>query len=698
MKVVSYSEACKGEWFLTTTGELRKMVISIEDNGIRSMAMSKWGSDGAQFDLPQYAFHGTLASKHSGCFKVDLPNWSIIQQVAKQEGIVFYITAKRCHPNANKDLVESNQLFVQGIDTPSDYSLVRLVQKKIIEKFNGSERLLLDGMVEKSQSNLYRVTIGFSCTRKMANQLKRLFPNYNVSQRKEAFDTFTNKSCSLMSEEELKTWMFAPQTYQEYLALPSPKAFEYKQSEPIHKNIEPIQIKHSYNILPLSQQKELKEDVNSIAKQFVEACKEFDIKGNIKFVDKIIGTALIDLIFKVDGVKYSSIVKLQEDFQMKLGQNLEIVQGKQANTISVSIQRKERAIITLGDALRNNKLDIKDMQLPIFIGVDKYGKPIIDDFARIAHLLAAGSTGSGKSVWLNSLLTYWCLTLNREELLLYLIDCKMVELPPFEGANIVEKVVTDSEKGIELLGNLVVEMDRRYKLLQEAKCRNIKQYRSKGFKLPNIVCVIDEYADLYLSAKAVEKSVVKIAQKARACGIHILLCTQRPSVDIVSGLLKANLPSRVVFMLKSSSDYRTVCDGSVPFKLLGKGDGFCQLEGKEDFMRFQGCIVAETEEGVDEVIEQITSNKTKYTNNLQQTTNQISDSKVLEFKTPMSKKELVWDFIDRTRDTRLRSILAEIGGDMNSIVEIMKELVEDGLLIAPDGKIKGYRIKEELEV
>jgi hypothetical protein len=696
MKVINYSEACKGEWFLTTTGELRKMIISIEDNGIRSMAMSKWGNDGAQFDIPKYSVHGTLASKHSGCFKVDLPNWSIIQQVARHEGIVLYITAKRCHPNQNKNLVESNQLFVQGIDTPSDYSLVRLVQKKIIEKFNGSERLLLDGMVEKSQSNLYKVTIGFSCTRKMANQLKRLFPNYTVSQRKEAFDTFSNKSCSLMSEEELKTWMFAPQTYQEYLALPSPKAFEYKQPEPIHKNIEPIQIKHSYNILPLSKKRENTEGTNHLSKMFIESCESLEIKGNLKLKDTHVGAALIELLFQADNVKFSNLVKLQDDLKMRMGvDHLDITPGKNPNTFAVSFKREKRGIVTLGDALQTNSIDLKDVMLPIFIGVDKYGKPIIDDFARIAHLLVAGSTGSGKSVWLNSLLVFWCLTLNREELLLYLIDCKMVELPPFEGANIVEKVVTDSGEAVELLANLVIEMERRYRLLQEAKCRNIKQYRSKGFKLPNIVCVIDEYADLYLSAKAVEKSVVKIAQKARACGIHILLCTQRPSVDIVSGLLKANLPSRVVFMLKSSNDYRTVCDGSIPFKLLGKGDGFCQLEGKEDFMRFQGCIVAESDDETDEVIDQITSNKTKYTHNLQQTTNQVSDSKVLEFKTPMSKKELVWEFIREHNVTKLREIRDELNCSMNELVDIMKELAAEGFLIAPEGKIKGYRINED---
>lgn len=692
MKVIPYSDACKGEWFLTATGEIRKMVISIENNGIRSMAMSKWGGDGVSFDIPQYSIHGTLASKHSSCFKVDLPNWSIIQQVARQEGIVFYITAKRCHPNTNKDLRESNQLFIQGIDTPSDYSLVRMVQKKIIEKFNGSDRLLLEGMESKANSVLYRVTIGFSCTRKMANQLKRLFPNYTVSQRKEAYDNYTNKSCSLMSEEELKCWMFAPQTYQELLALPSPRVFEYKHPEhPIHSSIEPIRInKYSYDILPLSKKRAVSEDINYMAKMFIESCKSLDVKGNFKLKDNNIGATLIDLIFKVDGVKFSSLVKLQEDLKMRLGtDHLDILPGKEPNTISVGLKRKERGIITLGDILQNYKLDFKEMLLPIFIGTDKFGKPIVDDFARIAHLLVAGSTGSGKSVWLNSLLVFWCLTFTRDELQLYLIDPKRVELSPFRGANIVKDVITDVSKAIALLKNLIDEMENRYTLFEENGVRNITQYRKKIGKLPNIVVVIDEFADLYMFNKKIEDDVLTLAQKSRACGIHLLIATQRPSVDIISGTVKSNLPSRVVFRLTGSNDYKTVSDGVPPFRLLGKGDGFAQLEGREQFLRLQSCIVAESEDDVDAVIEKITTNKTKYTHNLQKVTKE-------EFTTPLSKKELVWEFIQRTCDTRLRSILAEVGGDMNSLILIMKELVDDGLLVAPEGKIKGYKINEEV--
>jgi len=697
MKVIPYSDACKGEWFLTTTGELRKMVISVEENGIRSMALSKWGSEGMEFEIPSYPIHRTITSKHSSCFPCDAPNWSLIQQVVRREGIVFYITAKRCHPNVTESLIEMNQLFIGGVDSPNDNSIIRMVQKKIVEKLNGSERLLLKGMEEKTRSNLYKVTIGFSCNKQILPQLRRIFTNYNITTRKELFETYSSKSNSLMSENELKCWMFAPQTYiapPEVLALPTPQYI--KKTNPIStEEIKPIRInKHSYDILPLSKKKQSTEGTNHLSKMFIESCESLDIKGNLKLKDTHIGAALIELIFQADNVKFSNLVKLQEDLKMRMGvDHLDITPGKKPNTFAASFKREHRGIVTLGDVLLNNNINLKDVMLPIFIGVDKYGKPIIDDFSRIAHLLVAGSTGSGKSVWLNSLLVFWCLTLNREELLLYLIDVKMVELPPFKDANIVEKVVTDAVEAGALLSNLVDEMNRRYDLFQQTKSRNIKQYRSKGNKLPNICIVIDEFADLYMSNKAIEKDVIKIAQKARACGIHILLCTQRPSIDVVSGLLKSNLPSRVVFRLKSSSDYKTVCDGSVPFKLLGKGDGFCQLEGREDFLRFQGAIVAETEDEVDEIIEKVTNSKTKYTHNINQ-----AENKVLEFKTTLTKKEMVWNFIQDTKDTRLRSVLASVGGDMNEIVSIMKELVEDGLLSSPNGKIKGYRIVDEVEV
>ncbi|PEC50903.1 hypothetical protein COJ46_01430 [Bacillus sp. AFS077874] len=250
-------------------------------------------------------------------------------------------------------------------------------------------------------------------------------------------------------------------------------------------------------------------------------------------------------------------------------------------------------------------------------------------------------------------------------------------------AYLVERVITKSEEAISLLSSLVQEMEKRYELFKKEKVRNISHYRKKNHTIKNIVVIIDEFADLFLYDKSVEDYVCLLAQKSRAAGIFLCICTQRPSVDVVSGLVKANLPSRLVFRLTSTHDYKTVLDGKPPFKLIGKGDSVAQLESKENFMRLQSCLVAPTDSEVDEIIEQLTTSKTnsgkeKYT---------LPTSNL-----PPSKKEIVWNFIIQTNDTRLRSILKEVCGDMGELVQIMRELVSEGKLAAPSDKERRYKI------
>ncbi|WP_176525732.1 FtsK/SpoIIIE domain-containing protein [Bacillus sp. AFS001701] len=302
---------------------------------------------------------------------------------------------------------------------------------------------------------------------------------------------------------------------------------------------------------------------------------------------------------------------------------------------------------------------------------------------RIHFLHVAGSTGSGKSVFLTTLLIFFHLTKSSDELLLYLIDPKQVEFTPFEDLPLVEKVITKSAKAINLLNSLVLEMEKRYELFKKEKVRNISHYRKKGHIIKNIVVIIDEYADLFLYDKSIEKYVCLLAQKSRAAGIFLCICTQRPSVDVVSGLVKANLPSRVVFRLTTMHDYKTVLDGKPPFVLMGKGDSVAQLEGKENFMRIQSCLVAPTESEVDAIIEQLITSKS-----MQQKQNYPLPIP----NVPPTKKELVWNFISSTSDTRLRSILKEVGGDMGELVQIMRELVSEGKLEAPSGKERRYKI------
>ncbi|PGM51095.1 FtsK/SpoIIIE domain-containing protein [Bacillus sp. AFS053548] len=199
--------------------------------------------------------------------------------------------------------------------------------------------------------------------------------------------------------------------------------------------------------------------------------------------------------------------------------------GTKPNTVRISIQRKNRSIVTLGDALSRTKEYLKTYQVPIFLGVDRLGNPVFDDFGRISHLLVAGSTGSGKSVFLTTLLTFFHLTMKPEELILFLIDPKQVEFSPFEDSPLVERVITKSEEAISLLSSLVQEMEKRYELFKKEKVRNISHYRKKNHTIKNIVVIIDEYADLFLYDKSVEDYVCLLAQKSRAAGIFLCICT-----------------------------------------------------------------------------------------------------------------------------------------------------------------------------
>lgn len=258
-----------------------------------------------------------------------------------------------------------------------------------------------------------------------------------------------------------------------------------------------------------------------------------------------------------------------------------------------TLPHEHRAYVYMRDIAAEFLTFAKSAALPVIFGKDVRGNPIMLDLTKMPHLLLAGATGSGKSVFINGLLSSLLSVRSSQELRLLLIDPKQVELAVYGGfPHLLAPPVTDMRKAVLALAKVVEEMDRRYEQLASAGVRNIGQYNQKASEpLPYIVVVIDEYADLMMVAGgAVEDAVTRIAQKARAAGIHLILGTQRPSVNVVTGIIKANLPSRVAFRLESAHDYRTVLDGGSPH-LLGFGDGICRIQG--GFMqRFQSASIS----------------------------------------------------------------------------------------------------------
>ena len=307
------------------------------------------------------------------------------------------------------------------------------------------------------------------------------------------------------------------------------------------------------------------------------------------------------------------------------------------------------------------------------------------------HLLVAGTTGSGKSVWLLQLIFTLLLWVPSEQLMMYLIDPKRVEFPGFSKFKNV-KVYTEVAEARQLLSSLIDLMETRYEQLGKEGVRNIAQYnrKVKDTPIPYVVAVIDEFSDILMQDDKfeegiVEESIIRLAQKSRACGIHLIITTQRPSVDVVTGLIKANLPSRVVFKCSGRNDYSTVLDQKPPFNLLGMGDGACLMEGK-GLIRFQGPLIASNEEEMDHIIETYGTNQS----GVAPLTLEIhSEPYAEETLGPLDELKRYIAFTGETRITYLRKHLKM---RMNDVKELMQVLVVEGWLEAPKTRNSGYQL------
>ena len=310
------------------------------------------------------------------------------------------------------------------------------------------------------------------------------------------------------------------------------------------------------------------------------------------------------------GVKLSSIDAVQRDLALALAApslRLEApIAGK--SLVGVEIPNLIKSQVRIRDLIQTPQFfNFKD-PLPVALGKDVAGNKIISSIAKMPHLLVAGATGAGKSVWINSMLLSLLYRYRPEELQLALVDMKRVELKLYDGVpHLLAPVITESEKAINALKWTVVEMDRRYKLLEEFGKRNIQDYNSfvaqsnspdakELSPMPYLVFVVDELGDLMILAKnEVEPIIVRLTQMSRAVGIHIILGTQRPDTRVVTGLIKANIPSRIAFAVASQIDSRVILDQMGAEKLLGQGDGLFMSPSSIQPMRFQGSLVEELE-------------------------------------------------------------------------------------------------------
>ena len=334
------------------------------------------------------------------------------------------------------------------------------------------------------------------------------------------------------------------------------------------------------------------------------------------------------------GVKVSKIINLSDDLARNTSSTsarVSIIPGK--NTVGIEIPNESRESVYLREIISNERFKKKEIKLPISLGKSISGIPLVGDLVAMPHLLIAGTTGSGKSVCINTIIVSLLYKLTPDLCKFILIDPKMLELSAYEGIpHLLTPVITDSKKAASALGWTVREMNSRYKLMSKEGVRNIDGYNAKHkHKMPYIVVVVDEMSDLMLVAgKEIENYIQKLSQMARAAGIHIIMATQRPSVDVITGTIKANFPTRISFRVSSKIDSRTILGEQGSEQLLGNGD-MLFMSSANRIVRIHGPYVSEKEiekitnvlraQGEPDYIDEITSND-KGENNVSITDNE----------------------------------------------------------------------------
>ena len=415
-----------------------------------------------------------------------------------------------------------------------------------------------------------------------------------------------------------------------------------KEAEPIIDNLD------GYILPPISL-------LSSVGKKFKNINHE-DVKGNVKLLEQVladfdiqgkvvaihIGPAVTQYEIEIKaGTKVNKILSIHREIALALAAKDVRIQAPipSKSTIGIELPNKKISIVTVREILEQIPKKLEKNKLIVSLGKNIMGETIYFDINQTPHLLVAGATGSGKSVCINSLIISLLMRANPNEIKLLLIDPKKVELNIYNGIpHLLAPVVSEPRVANTALKKIVAEMERRYDLFSDSGTKNIAGYNlyleKKGSAeqkpLPYIVVIIDELADLMLvAAKEVEDSILRITQMARAAGIHLIVATQRPSTDVITGLIKANIPSRISFAVSSSIDSRTILDMMGAEKLLGKGDMLFLPMGENIPIRIQGAFISEEE--IKKVVEHIISQqKAKYDETLLMTEEELQATTMVD--------------------------------------------------------------------
>jgi DNA segregation ATPase FtsK/SpoIIIE, S-DNA-T family len=423
------------------------------------------------------------------------------------------------------------------------------------------------------------------------------------------------------------------------------------------------------------------DDLRNQARMLVEKCAEFDVRGSVVQINP--GPVVTTYEFRPEaGVKYSRVTGLAEDLCLAMSAEsilIERMAGK--STVGIQVPNNDRETIWLRDVIESENFTQTKSRLTLAMGKDINGRIVTADLATMPHVLIAGSTGSGKSVAINAMIMSVLFKATPQQVRMILVDPKRVELGMYEGIpHLFTPIITEPKLAANALRNAVREMERRLKLLASRSVRNIDQYNklfdshtpslfedaTEEQPLPHIIIIIDELADLMMLDKSnVEEAITRLAQMARAVGIHLVLATQRPSVDVITGLIKANVPTRISFRLATKVDSRTILDSNGAEALLGRGDMLFLPPGTSRLQRLHAPFVTEKETAA-----------------------------VVEFWKNQGQAEYVQGFLESPRDEKGRDLDAEPeDGDESD------ELFEDAVrLVLEFGKASTSLLQRRLRI
>lgn len=444
----------------------------------------------------------------------------------------------------------------------------------------------------------------------------------------------------------------------------------------------------------LKLKNEDKKDLIENANKLEETLSNFGVEAKVVQVTKGPSVTRFELQ-PSPGVKVSKIVNLQDDIALGLAANgvrMEApIPGKSA--IGIEVPNKKQSPVFLREVLDSKEFTNTNKNLAFALGKDITGKCIVGDLSKMPHMLIAGATGSGKSVCINSLIISLLYKYSPEQVKLLMVDPKVVELSVYNGIpHLLIPVVTDPKKAAGALNWAVNEMNKRYNLFSQMKVKNIESYNKlfdKGEiqeKLPYIVVIVDELADLMMACpNDVEDYICRLAQMARAAGMHLIIATQRPSVDVITGVIKANIPSRVSFAVSSGTDSRTILDQVGAEKLLGRGDMLYYPIGENKPVRVQGAFISEEEvENVVEFIKQSDEDIDYSEDILNHINNEVTAESVITNEGDELLEEAM-KIVVEYQQASTSFIQRKLRVGFNRASRIMDELEERGIISEKDG-------------